>query len=272
MGSTSTEGALRVEIAGHVFRVVGARGAARAWIHERYRPFLTAKRARTTLTLEIQGRWPRGRPPGPRVDWNGDTFRIAMLTCRAEGDLAARRVRLSLPPAPAALSPSLFRVLSSFLLLREGGFLLHASAVVHRGRACVFCGPSGSGKTTVARLAGDRPVLNDETVAIVRRAWGYAACATPFFGEGGPAMAMVNAEAPLRAVFFLHQADRFSHRPLTLRQAVERAWAQVFLPKKDPPVIEGVLGNLTDFARQAACYDLSFAPREELWEYLDGIA
>lgn len=272
MGSASPNGALHLEIAGHVFRVVGVNGEARAWIQDRYRPFLTAKPPRTTLTLKVGARWPRGRPPRPHVEWDGDCFRITMVTCRAEGDLTTGRVRLSVPPAPTALSPSLFRALSSFLLLREGGFLLHASAVVHRGQAAVFCGPSGSGKTTLARLAHGRPVLNDETVAIVRRAGGYAASATPFFGEGGPAMAMVNTAAPLRALFFLHQADGFSHRRLTARQAVERAYAQVFLPKRDPAVVDGILGNLTAFAREAACYDLSFVPREELWEYLDGIA
>lgn len=38
----------------------------------------------------------------------------------------------------------------SALLYQRGGWLLHASAVVHRGRAFAFCGDSGAGKSTLA--------------------------------------------------------------------------------------------------------------------------
>ena len=43
-------------------------------------------------------------------------------------------------------SPAAFRMLCSLLVLRAGGVMLHASAVVDGGRAHVFCGPSESGK------------------------------------------------------------------------------------------------------------------------------
>lgn len=266
------DGALRIDVAGHVFRIVGAPAAARAWIGERYRPFLTDKPPSMTLTVRSDARWTAGRPLRPRVALEDGTFRIALANCRAEGDLTTGRARLSVPRAPAALSPSLFRALSSLLLVREAGFLLHAAAVAERGRAWVFCGPSESGKTTIARLAGDRRVLNDETVAIVRRARGYAACATPFFGEGGPAMATANASAPIRGVCFLHKAPRFFHRRLSAAEAAARAWPQVFLPKKNRAVVDAILGSLTEFAARVECFDLFFAPRPELWEYLDGIA
>lgn len=266
------DGALRIDIAGHVFRIVGAPAVARAWITERYRPFLTDRPSTMTLTVKSEAHWKHGRPLRPRVALEDGAFRITLANCRAEGDLTTKRARLSVPRAPAALSPSLFRALSSLLLVREAGFLLHAAAVVQGRSAWVFCGPSESGKTTIARLAGDRPVLNDETVAIVRRARGYAACATPFFGEGGPAMATANTEAPIRGVCFLRKASRFSHRRLSAGEAAARAWPQVFLPKKDRAVIDEILGSLAGFARRVECFDLFFAPRAELWEYLDGIA
>lgn len=271
MRRSTRDGALHIDVAGHVFRIVGAPAVSRAWITERYRPFLTDKPPSMTLTVRPDAHWRRGRPLRPRVELDEGAFRITLANCRADGDLTTKRARLAVPRVPSALSPSLLRALSSLLLVREAGFLLHASAVVEKGGAWVFCGPSESGKTTIARLAGDRPVLNDETVAIARRARGYAACATPFFGEGGPAMATVNAEAPIRGVFFLHQAPRFSHRPLAAGEAVARAWSQVFLPKRDRAVVEQILESLATFARRVHCYDLFFTPRPELWEYLAGI-
>ena len=85
-------------------------------------------------------------------------------------------------------------------------------------------------------------------------------------------MALVNKRAPLRAVFFLNQAERFAHRRLSAREAVERAWAQVFLPKRDRTVVEGILGNLAELTSRVDCFDLFFAPHTDLWEYVDGIA
>jgi hypothetical protein len=150
--------------------------------------------------------------------------------------------------------------------------MLHASGVIQNRRALVFCGPSEAGKTTVARLAGARPVLNDETVAIVKRGRRYMACSTPFFGEGGPAMAEVQAQAPLRGMFFLRKADRFTHRRLTASRAAARAFSQLFLPREDHAVVTGMLDVLADFAARVPCYDLCFRAHPDLWEYLDGIA
>src|SRR4029434_10455481 len=107
-----------------------------------------------------------------------------------------------------------------YLVMRNGAALLHASAVVERGRAWVFSGPSGSGKTTIARLAGERRFLNDETVGLRRGPRAYSAHATPFYGSGGPEMARANARAPLRGLCFLRKAERFSHRRLSPAETV----------------------------------------------------
>ena len=263
---------VRIEVAGFVFGVVGATESSLAWIKERYRPFLCEKPSHLCLQMEIRRDWPAGRPPEPRVGWQKGGFHITMPGCRAHGSIAGRRVHLAVPPGSTGLSPSFLRCLCSLLLLGEGGFMLHASGVARNGRAWVFCGPSEAGKTTIARLAGTRRVLNDETVAILKRGRCYVACATPFYGEGGPVMATKNTRAGAQGVFFLHKARQFAHRQLTASEAVERAFSQVFLPKKDPAVVAGILEALAAFAGRVPCYDLFFRPDPALWEYLDGIA
>ncbi|HYL79853.1 MAG TPA: hypothetical protein VEU07_03520 [Candidatus Acidoferrum sp.] len=269
--SPPCEETAQIEIAGLVFRIVGLTGPAWIWLRERYRPFLTHKPAEVTVKVTGRQSWPKGRPPRPSLDWDADRFRFNLAACRGEGDLASKHVRLSVPPAPSALGPSVFRILSTILLLQKGGFLLHASGVVADSRAWVFCGPSESGKTTIARMADARPVLSDETVAIAKRARTYVAYSTPFFGEGGPTMGELNTHGRLRGLCFLHKSRQFSHRRLTAREAVERAFPQVFLPKTEPAVVDVLLGCLADFAGRIPCYDLFFPPSPDLWGYLDGI-
>lgn len=264
--------AVQLEIAGLAFRVLGTSGASRLWLRDRYRPFLSRKAGGVTLHVAFQPRWPRGRPPGPSLRWDGDRFQVHLAACRAEGALDTGQIRLRVPPVPTAVGPSLLRLLCAIFLLPRGGFLLHASGVVHRGHAWVFCGPSESGKTTIARLGDGRPVLSDETVAVARRSDSYAAFATPFFGEGGPTMGQANTHARLRGLCFLHQAAEFSHRRLSAREAVERAFPQVFLPKTERAVVSRLLGGLAEFTSAVPCYDLFFPPCPDLWEYLDGIA
>jgi hypothetical protein len=215
-------------------------------------------------------RYRPGPAPRPSATWRDGHFTLANAPARAEGDLGRRRVRFRVGPGPV-LNPELFRLLCAFLLLQEGGVLLHASAVVDRGRAWVFSGPSGSGKTTLAGLAGARRVLNDETIALKPGRRGFLACATPFYGSGGPTMAQANARAPVRALCFLRKADRFAHRRLTPAEAVARAFPEVMLPKRDGRVAERLLAALAALAAAVPAYDLAFAPRAAVWDYLDGL-
>jgi hypothetical protein len=264
------EPAARIEVAGMVFRVTGLGQSGRRWVDERYAPFVSHRAPWLTVEVAETERYRRGRLPRPRATWRNGHFALASYPSRADGDVARRRVRFRVGPGPA-LNPELFRLLCGFLLMRKGGALLHASAVVHRGRAWVFSGPSGSGKTTIAALAGDRTVLNDETVALRPGADGFDAWATPFYGSGGPTMARVNSGAPLRALCFLKHAEGFAHRRLAPAEAVARAFPEVMLPKHDHRVAARLLASLVALAEATPVYELAFAPRAALWDYLDGL-
>jgi hypothetical protein len=264
------ERAPRIEVAGLVFRIAGLGAPARAWVERRYAPFLTRRAPAIDVDVAASERYRPGRAPRPSATWSNGHFSLMSAPSRADGTLADRRVSFRTAPGPA-LNPDLFRLLCGFLLLQEGGILLHASAVVDRGRAWVFSGPSGSGKTTIAGLAGRRRVLNDETIALRPSSRAWAACATPFYGSGGPEMARANEQAPLRALCFLRKADRFAHRRLSPGEAVRRAFPEVMLPKRDPRVAEHLLAALTTLASSVPAYELAFAPRAALWDYLDGL-
>jgi hypothetical protein len=266
------DGGLRVEVAGTVFEVSSLDAASRAWIERRYASFLTDRAPDVHLAARVLPEVPVDDDAGATIEAEHDAVRLGVGGYRIEGDLAAGRLTLVAPPFPSVLSPAAFRFLCALVVLRAGGVMLHAAAVVQADGARVFCGPSESGKTTVARLAGERPVLSDESVVLRPTAGGYRAWATPFFGEAGPVPTQSSGDAPLAAIFFLRKSRAFAHRRVPRREAVQRAFSQVFLPKGIPAVAEAILANLDAITAAVPCFELEFAARGELWSYLDAVA
>ena len=266
------DAAPRIEVAGTVFEVSGLDPDSRAWVTTRYGAFLSDDAPDVTLAVSLRATIPEDESALTTLETRGDALRVQVGGYRIEGDLRAGHLRLVAPPFPTVLSPAAFRCLCAVVLLRTGGVMLHASAVVDRHRAWVFCGPSESGKTTVAHLAGPRAVLSDETIAVRPLAAGYLACATPFFGEAGPVPTQTRGDAPLTALFFLAKSTRFAHRRLARRDAVQRAFPQVFLPKREPKMAEAILAALAALTAEVPCFELEFAAHEELWSYVDAVA
>jgi hypothetical protein len=107
-----------------------------------------------------------GRVDGDVVaDWEGivavrATERGHLVDTRPDSSAPAEWVRKVLDGAARA-----------FLAFLVRGVSLHASAILHRGRAVVCMGPSGAGKSTVAAFACHLPgvrLLADDTALLAR--------------------------------------------------------------------------------------------------------
>lgn len=164
----------------------------------------------------------------------------------------------------------LTRTLFSIIIVKRGGFLLHASAVADDNHSYVFCGPSESGKTTIARLLQKKDVLTDETAAIINKNERYYAYATPFFGELGKVTK--NRGAPIKAVFFIHKGNNFSHKRITKVEAMRYFLSNIILRGRNLDLTKKLLDNAYNLASSAPCYDLNFKPETGLWRYVNGIA
>lgn len=150
--------------------------------------------------------------------------RAAMLSAAGTGGDVAVHL-----PGEASADPVLRRALLRFALwwgfgpaaLLRGALPLHASAVVHRGRAVLFLGESGTGKSTQSRLwtrfLPDTTLLNDDSPILrIRRddidAWG-----SPWSGK---TPCYRNLSAPVAAIVRLRQAPHDTIRPLKGAEAL----------------------------------------------------
>jgi hypothetical protein len=145
-------------------------------------------------------------------------------------DPAARRGRVSTPPALGPID-AMLRAALSLALLDHDGVVVHAAGVARRGRGYVFAGPSGAGKTTVGRALSAGPeelLLADELVALRLDGDGVVVAGTPFW-SGTAAL------APLAGLYLLARGGAPGLRPLAAARGVPALWRELgrYLPVPD---------------------------------------
>lgn len=114
-------------------------------------------------------------------------------------------------------------------IINFGGFLLHSSCILYKGKAYLFSAPSQTGKSTHTRLwqsvfGKDYVKIINDDMPLVRFTDGRPfACGTPFAGGTN---ININISAPIGAVVFLERAHQnqieriqpFSAIPLFIEQ------------------------------------------------------
>jgi hypothetical protein len=161
---------------------------------------------------------------------------------------------------------SLLRVLLTWLLLPQQGFLLHAATVVREERAYIFTGRSEAGKSTVASLAPAGSVLTDEISLLRREEYSWRAYGTPFWGEFRAEGS--NRSAPVAGIFVLVKAAENVVRPLLPREALRALLPNVLFFSSDPVASARLLDLLTGAVAQVPCFELQFRRDASFWEVL----
>lgn len=144
-------------------------------------------------------------------------------------------------------------------LLDNGGFLLHASAVVADGVAYCFSAPSGTGKSTHTSLWLDAfadkgaYIINDDKPAIKLVDGMPLVFGTPFSGKYD---INVNTSAPLKAICFIERSEVNSIKKITPFKAATMILDQTIRPD-DEARMDKLFENIEAVVMQVPSYVLS---------------
>ena len=141
-------------------------------------------------------------------------------------------------------------------LLKEGGFLLHAAALVGADGTHLFFGPLGSGKTTVAELVGEG-VITDEIAAVRPEGGGYRVSGVPWRGH--------QLSAQLAGLYRLRKAQETAFTPLSPVGAVRDLLPCVFFARPQSPEVGRFLEIAGELVTRVPCYEMRFQPDRSFW-------
>ena len=132
-------------------------------------------------------------------------------------------------------------------LVFNGGFVIHASSIIHDGFGLAFSAESGTGKSTHTGLwLSTYPgtyILNDDAPALRYHDGQWRIYGTPWAGTTG---INVNASAPLKAVVFLERGEDNKIRTCSALEGIKRLFEAIIHPVSDE-MVNIVLSNVSGF-------------------------
>lgn len=152
------------------------------------------------------------------------------------------------------------------MLFSRGRLILHASAVVHQGKAYVFCAPSGTGKSTHAALWEKHfgaEVMNGDKVVLHAGDRGILASGSPIAGSSE---IFRNVTAPVAAVYLLKQAPQNRITPLSKRAAALSLYALAVKSDNDPNYNSKLLDLALSFGTKLEAFTLECLPERSAVE------
>jgi hypothetical protein len=161
------------------------------------------------------------------------------------------------------------RCIVSRLAVQDGGFTLHAAAVLRDGLAYVFAGPSNSGKSTAVALSVPAVNLGDDMVVLFPGAEGWLVPATPFDNaEVGPTDPPLGLH-PVKGIWRLYKSEehRLEDPPVVAR--VASLLGCVAMLNAMPDVADAALENVRSFLSAESFGHLWFRRDPGFWSLIE---
>jgi hypothetical protein len=245
-----------------------------AQIKERYANFI-ANGVDPSLMIEVDispsrnlkiNPTPNVESPDASFDNSKGRWTIKWQGLFGEFDLRKGKGKLSCSSGPSGLN-SFLRFVYSLILLKEPGFLVHASNLIRNGKGYIFPGKSGAGKTTIAQLSPDATLLTDD-ISLVKIVNGAPiAFGTPFWGA--LAVGGENVSIPLTGIYFPIKDKENYVRKLSPRQALERLLPNVVFFVRDSEFSKQLFNLCYDLVTKVPAHELHFLPEPTFWRCID---
>jgi len=203
----------------------------------------------------------------PEVRFDNGTERgtFTWQDLSGEFDLVSREARMSCALSPARLN-SFLRFVYSLVLLKESGFLVHASGLIKNGSGYIFPGKSGAGKTTITRCSPGATLLSDD-IPLVKTGDTPRIFGTPFWGD--LAVGGEKTRAPLAGIYFpVKDKENYAER-LKPKRAIERLLPNVVFFFKNEKFSKQLFNLSFDLATKVPAFELHFLQNPSFWECID---
>ncbi len=156
-----------------------------------------------------------------------------------------------------------------------GNFLFHGCGIEVDGRGYLFVDPSGAARSAVARLAGERTIVNDEAVLL-------RILDDKLWMGGTPLLGGVNRRCagwvPVQAILMLNHGPAVELRRLEMGEAFRRFLRQLLAPTPlapDPAKRKHLLERQADFSarvlERVPIYTLGFRPGSSFWPAVEAL-
>lgn len=152
---------------------------------------------------------------------------------------------------------AILRSICHTIVEKYNGFFLHCSCLEYNGEAVVFTAKSGTGKSTHARLwreyLGDKVTMINDDKPIVRfiddKFYIYG---TPWNGKHSLSN---NIKAPIKAIYYLHQAKENKVCRCDSISAISKLISQTVLPNSKESM-NSLLSMLEALLNETVMFDL----------------
>jgi hypothetical protein len=252
--------------------VVSESGELIQALQEKYPAFMDKSGDSPSLSVHVVLEPGAARKPGdadPLMHFEDSRLVFAAPGFRGSLDEAAREANLWISSDRPAADVDLFlRIAFGLLAVRQGGFLLHTSAIVREGLTYLFFGHSGSGKTTVSRFSSAYTVLNDDSVMLVPDQACWLAYSTPFTNPTQAPPTPLPEGMPVAGLYRLVKDQTVFLEGISQPEGAAEMISCTPILAALPGLGQEVLDHIHLFLREVPIFRLHFRKDDSFWNVI----
>ena len=204
---------MKIEIANFIFEFKSKQNRMLGILEKRYNNF--AIKAKAEFSFEVNFLKKSSLPFRPSIIFKEKKWIISRGDFYCALDMKNKKGLLEISPRVQSFD-SFLRVLCSWLLINNNGFILHAAAILKNGKGYVFPGKSGAGKSTISKMfqrtekgrkgEGNNLLLTDELIPVRIEKDKIKIYGSPFWGEMKNKGKRIPGGIKLEKLFFLKKS------------------------------------------------------------------